>query len=67
MKEVFLPEYYKKSLKAPDKEKLLNFAKMINTLEIPVVSNSEVAKIMGNVRVNLGKISHYLVSEANKL
>ena len=56
----------KEALK-PDKEKLLKFAKMIDALEIPEVSNSEVAKIIGNVRVNLGKISHYLISESNKL
>ena len=60
-------EAKRKESQKPDKEKLLNFAKMIDTLEIPEVSNSEVAKIIGNVRVNLGKISHYLISESNKL
>lgn len=60
-------EAKRKEVLKPDKEKLLKFAKIIDTLEIPEVSNSEVAKITGNVRVNLGKISHYLVSEANKL
>ena len=56
----------KEALK-PDKEKLLKLAKVIDDLEIPDVSNSEVAKIIGNVRVNLGRISHYLISEASKL
>ena len=51
----------------PDKDKLLKLAKTIDTLEIPEVSNLEVAKIIGNVRVNLGRISHYLISESNKL
>ena len=50
-----------------DKEKLLKFAKMIDTLEIPEVSNSEVAKIIGNVRLDLGRMSHYITTESNKL
>ena len=65
-REAELEAKRKEALK-PDKEKLLNFAKTIDTLEIPKVSNSEIAKIIGNVRVNLGRISHYLISEANKL
>lgn len=52
---------------APDKEKLLGLADLIDSLEMPTLSNEESIKVLNNVKILLGKTSTYLRDNSNTL
>ncbi len=52
---------------APDKDKLLELAKAINNIEMPVLSNPEAQGILDNTRALLGKTVAYLTEKANQM
>jgi len=52
---------------APDKEKLLELAKLIDSIEMPVASTTEGQDIINNTKVLIQKTSAYVRANANKL
>lgn len=57
----------KKAAAAPDKEKLIQFARTIQALELPVLKTEDANKILDNATELLFKVSTYLTTNANKL
>lgn len=63
-------EEERKSLLAPDKEKLLQFAKainMINTEKLPAVKSNEAQKIVNYIQLNLRKLEDDITNRAGEL
>ena len=60
-------ELEKSSRLAPDKDKLLNLASVIQGIELPIVKNKEAGLILTQVRERLEKTYHDLVDQAGKL
>lgn len=57
----------KKAAAAPDKEKLIQFARTIQALELPALKTEDANKILDNATELLFKVSTYLTTNANKL
>lgn len=57
----------RKALLAPDKEKLLSFANMLDKLELPAMSSREAGKIIDEAQNLLSKVSSYVRANAKKL
>lgn len=53
--------------RAPDKEKLLEFAKKIQALEFPQVTSPEATIILADVRGLVSKISNFITERASRL
>lgn len=60
-------EATRQQLLAPDKEKLMNFATVIDALEMPNVSNREAGKLLDETQDFLNRISKNLRSKAKQL
>jgi len=58
-------EKEKKSKLAPDKEKIVEFSKLIESLKLPDVSNAEAKKVILESKEMLNKISMYLLRQAD--
>lgn len=57
----------KKAKAAPDKEKLITLAALINHIDLPEMKTEEGKTIIKNVNVLLGKVSTYILENTNKL
>lgn len=57
----------KKAKAAPDKEKLITLAALINHIDLPDMKTEEGKTIIKNVNVLLGKVSTYILENTNKL
>lgn len=66
-KAAIAEEEKRKALLAPDKEKLLAFADVIDRLDLPNVSNRESGKVLDETRDFLNRISKNLRSKAKEL
>jgi hypothetical protein len=53
-------EKEKKAKNAPDKEKLIDFAKLIDALQRPEIKTDEAAKIMNDANTLLSKVSNFI-------
>lgn len=60
-------EEKRKALLAPDKEKLLSFADVIDKLELPNVSNRDAGKVLDETKDFLARISKNLRTKAGEL
>ena len=60
-------EAARKAASAPDREKLLKLAEMINCISMPELSSQEAAEIATNARVLLDKVVTYINSKASAL
>lgn len=56
-----------KATRAPDKEKLVQFASMISKIEIPKLQTKEADEIGQNIRVLLGKVEAYILEKSQTL
>jgi len=57
----------KKAKAAPDKNKLLAFAKQLDDTVYPDVSSEEAIKVNGDVKTLLAKVTNFIREKANKL
>jgi len=60
-------EEQKKALLAPDKQKLIAFANLLDKIEIPNPSNREVGRIVDEAQVMINQVSQFLRDKAKKL
>jgi len=60
-------EAERKAVAAPDKEKLLSFAKSISQIQPIELKTDEAKKIYENVKILVGKIRNYIETEVAKL
>ena len=60
-------EQKRKAEAAPDKQKLIDFAAMIDGIELPKLQTADAGEIAKNVKILLGKVSVYIVDKSNNL
>lgn len=57
----------KKAAKAPDKTKLIEFAKMVAAIQMPEVKSPEAEKILFDAKTLLDKVSKFVTEKSNEL